>query len=58
MTDKSENRYHNSLVFIQQDGITYLRFDMKPVNGVLLDMYENGQLEYEVNYIDGWRQIW
>jgi antitoxin component YwqK of YwqJK toxin-antitoxin module len=50
MTDKTENRYHKDEVVTPKDGITYLRFDMEPVNGVVYCEYENGQLWIEVNY--------
>tara|TARA_R110001606_G_scaffold382021_2_gene543548 strand:- start:841 stop:1275 length:435 start_codon:yes stop_codon:yes gene_type:complete len=36
-----------------KQSIVCLRFDMKPLNGIIYEAYENGQLMYERNYKDG-----
>ena len=53
MTDKTKNRYHKDEVVTPQGGISYLKFDMKLVNGVVYTEHENGQLKSEGSYKGG-----
>tara|TARA_Y100000991_G_scaffold211317_1_gene193730 strand:+ start:809 stop:1354 length:546 start_codon:yes stop_codon:yes gene_type:complete len=49
----SQNRYHIDEVTTQSDTLTFLIKDSSSVNGVVFELYENGQLKDEKYYKDG-----
>ena len=52
MNENADSRYLEDEV-AQEDGITYLKFDMKPVNGVVYSIYRDGRSTSETNFKDG-----
>ncbi|MDB2362790.1 hypothetical protein N9V65_05025, partial [Flavobacteriales bacterium] len=46
-------RYHISLITTQSDTLTLLKSDMKPLNGIVYELNNDGKFKYELNYKNG-----